>query len=66
MEPSRGEKTICLLFESEAHYDECVEDTARFRQALEERYKRHPELFPARFAEGFWLHDRSLSEWLQL
>ena len=66
MEASRGEKTICVPFESEAHYEGCVLDKARFRQALEEIHRRHPELFPSRFEEGFVLHDRYFSERLQL
>ena len=60
MEPSRG-KSICLPFESEAHYEACVADPERFRQHLEALHAEHPELFPERFAEGFGFHDKSWS-----
>jgi hypothetical protein len=29
--PSRGQKHICLLFESEADYQLCVKDTEKYR-----------------------------------
>ena len=57
MEPSRG-KSICLPFESEAHYEACVADPERFRQYLEALHVKHPALFPERFAEGFGFHDK--------
>ena len=60
MEPSRG-KSICVPFESEAHYEACVADPECFRQHLEALHAEHPELFPERFAEGFGFHDKSWS-----
>jgi len=60
MEPSRG-KRICVPFESEAQYEACVADPECFRQHLEARHAEHPELFPARVAEGFGFHDKSWS-----
>jgi hypothetical protein len=66
MEPSRGDKSICLPFDSETHYDACVRSPRLFRQALLERYERHPELFPTRFGEGFTLDDRRYSVRQQL
>ena len=55
--PSRGQKHICLLFESEAHYQACVADPAKYRAHLIESQQRHPELFPQAFAAGFAFHD---------
>ncbi len=66
MEASRGDKTICLPFESEKHYNSCMRDAKRFRQTLTELYNRHPELFPTRFGEGFSIDDKRVSERQQL
>lgn len=55
--PSRGRKHICLFFESEAHYQACVSDLAKYRAHLIESQQRHPELFPQAFAAGFSFHD---------
>jgi hypothetical protein len=60
MEPSRG-KSICLPFESEEHDAACVADPESFRQHLTAVFGQHPELLPARIAEGFMLHDKSWS-----
>ena len=57
MEPSRG-KSICVPFDSDEHYAACVADPESFRQHLTEVFGLHPELFPARTAEGFVLHDK--------
>ena len=43
--PSRGHKHICVPFASEAHYQECVEDVAQYRQYLTTMSQQHPELF---------------------
>jgi hypothetical protein len=66
METSRGDKSICLPFQSEEHYEACMRDPKLFRRELEELYERYPELFPARFGEGFTLDDRRCSEKQQL
>src|SRR5215467_550727 len=55
--PSRGQKHICLLFESEVHYQACVADLAKYRAYLIESQLQHPELFPQAFAGGFSFHD---------
>ena len=60
MEPSRG-KSICVPFDSDEHYAACVADPESFRQHLTEVFGRYPELFPARTAEGFVLHDKRWS-----
>src|ERR671924_2209234 len=67
MEPSRG-KRICVPFDSDEHYAVCVADPESFRQHLTEVFGRYPELFPARTAEGFVLHDKrwSLKQQLML
>ena len=60
MEPSRG-KSICVPFDSDEHYAVCVADPGSLRQHLTEVFGRYPELFPARTAEGFVLHDQRWS-----
>ena len=47
MEPSRG-KSICLPFESEAHYEACVADPERFRPHLEALHAEHGVFCPKR------------------
>jgi hypothetical protein len=67
MEPSTDRnKSICVPFESEAHYAKCVADPALFRRHLLAVFERHPELFPDAFAEGFACHDRYRSRKLAL
>lgn len=56
--PSRGQKHICLFFESEEFYKACVEDLTKYRAHLTKEQQRHPELFPQAFAGGFSFHDR--------
>jgi hypothetical protein len=55
--PSRGQKNICLFFESEEFYKACAEDPIKYRAYLIEEQRRHPELFPKAFAGGFTFHD---------
>jgi len=58
MEPSTDRnKTICVPFESEAHYGRCVTDPKLFRRHLLAVFARHPELFPKAFVDGFAFHD---------
>lgn len=67
MEPSTDRtKSICVPFESEAHYVTCVADPQRFRRHLRGVFARHPEIFPAAFAEGFVFHDLYSSSKLNL
>lgn len=49
----RGDKSICLGFESEAEYAKCLEDETRFRRHLTWMYAEHPELFPKEMSSGF-------------
>lgn len=56
--PSRGQKHICLFFESEEFYEACVEAPTKYRAYLIKEQRRHPELFPKAFAGGFSFHDR--------
>jgi hypothetical protein len=66
MEASRGDKTICLPFQSEEHYFRCMDDRRLFRAWLEELHGQHPELFPSHFGKGFSLDDRRFSERAQM
>src|SRR4029077_9964192 len=43
---------------SEAHYQECMDDIATYRQHLQATYDQHPELFPQAWAQGYIWHDR--------
>lgn len=54
---SRGQKHICLFFDSEAHYQACVTDLTKYRAHLLQVQKQHPEVFPQTFAAGFSFHD---------
>jgi hypothetical protein len=56
--PSRGSHHICVPFASEAHYQECMDDVAKYRQHLRTMYDQHPELFPQALAQGYTFHDR--------
>ena len=54
MEPSHPlSKTICMPFESEAHYATCLRDTETFRRSIEQVLADAPELFPPELREGF-------------
>lgn len=57
---SRGHRTICLPFAEEA-YLRIINDPAEFRRAIDDRSRTMPELFPARFADGYRLKDDRLS-----
>jgi len=56
--PSRGAKHICVPFASEAHYQACVADVAKYRQHLRTTYEQHPELFPQALDKGYTFHAR--------
>lgn len=56
--PSRGRKHICLPFDTEAQYQECVDDVAKYRQYLTTLMAHHPELFPQALGDGYTFHDR--------
>jgi hypothetical protein len=66
MEASRGDKTLCMPFESAKHYNACMRDATRFRQTLTALSNRHPARFPARFGEGFSIDDKRVSTRQQL
>lgn len=57
-QPSARQHHICLLFESEQHYSDYLADTWKYREFLARQFKQHPELFPAKFAEGYQFHSR--------
>jgi hypothetical protein len=51
--PPRGYKTICLPFENEARYEQCLTDDSEYRKHLEHLARIHPELFPPELGKGF-------------
>lgn len=55
MEPSQT-KTICLAFESEAHYEQCLAHLEQYRQYLWAVWEQHPELLPTGWEQGFSFH----------
>jgi hypothetical protein len=57
---------ICLPFESEAHYQACVDNPAQYRQYLATLIERHPELFPQAMSAGYRFHDWYESRKLKL
>jgi hypothetical protein len=52
----RGHRTICLPIAEEA-YPQIVDDPSEFRRAIDNWFRRMPELFPANFAHGYRLKD---------
>ena len=57
---SRGHRTICLPL-SEEVYLQVVRDPAEFRRAIDDCFRRMPELFPTNFAHGYRLKDDRIS-----
>ena len=57
----RGDKTICVDFESREQYDACVLDKAQFRSHLESWFREYPVLFPPEMAHGFTFHGNLVS-----
>lgn len=57
-QPSRGRKHICMPFESEAQYQDCVADVVKYRAYLTKLCHHHPELFPQTMGAGYTFHDR--------
>jgi hypothetical protein len=57
---SRGHRTICLPI-SEETYSRIVNDPIEFRRAIDDWFRRAPELFPANFARGYELKDDRMS-----
>jgi hypothetical protein len=57
-QPSARNHHICLPFESELHYAECVAETGKYRNFLTQQFARHPELFPAAFSSGYQFHSQ--------
>jgi hypothetical protein len=55
--PSRGRKHICVPFDTEAQYQECVDDVAKYREYLMKLSAQHPELFPQAIGGGYTFHD---------
>ena len=52
----RGCSTICLPLSKDL-YQHIIDSPQRFRQALDQLYRDHPELFPNAFAAGYTLKD---------
>jgi hypothetical protein len=53
---SRGHRTICLPI-PEGTYRQIVNDPQQFRRAIDDSFRRSPELFPPNFALGYQLKD---------
>jgi hypothetical protein len=53
---SRGYRTLCLPIAEET-YRRVVADPAEFRREIDDCFRRMPELFPAKFADGYQLKD---------
>jgi hypothetical protein len=50
-----GDKTICLPLPEGIEYAEWIENSAGYRQYLDEQIAVHPELFPPEIGKGYWL-----------
>ncbi len=57
---SRGHRTLCLPIAEES-YRRIVGTPAEFRRALDDCFRRSPELFPTDFASGYQLKDDRIS-----
>jgi hypothetical protein len=57
---SRGHRTICLPISEEA-YQKIVGDPRAFRTAIDDCFRRAPELFPPNFAGGYQMKDDRVS-----
>jgi len=51
-----GDKTICLPVNSEAEYEQMIQDTPTFRQYLDRQIQKNAELFPVGIDEGYCFH----------
>jgi hypothetical protein len=57
-QPSTRSNHICLPFESVERYSKYIADPGKYREFLDQQFKKYPELFPARFSEGYQFHSR--------
>ncbi len=62
----RGDKTICIPVETEAQYESLMENADACRSHLLQLWRRHPELLPAHFEQGFRFHSFVYSRKLKL
>ncbi|WP_017327115.1 hypothetical protein [Synechococcus sp. PCC 7336] len=53
----RGDKSICMPVETEAQYQSLMENADACRSHLMQLWRRHPELLPAHFEQGFRFHS---------
>ncbi len=60
--PPQHRHPICIAFESEEHYSQCVQDTKKYREYTELIFKAFPESFPEGFEKGFTFHDQYTSK----
>lgn len=51
-----GQKTICLDFISEKHYQDSLQRQSKFKTHLESYVQTCPELFPAEITDGWILY----------
>jgi len=63
---NRGDKSICLAFESEGEYAKSMENEERFRKHLAWMYEECPELFPVEMKGGYNLHGFTESKKQQI
>lgn len=58
--------SICLSFESEAQYQDCMKNHQTCRAYLDSLYADYPELFPAEWSRGYVFHGFVFSKKQQL
>ena len=51
-----GDKTICLPMPPDKDYNTFVEDTASYRNYLDQMIEQYPELFPSEIISGYSFH----------
>ena len=63
---SPGHKTICFPFPSEAAYRNLITKGSTFWNNLDELIAKHPELFPSKIVNDYWLHGSVYSKKLDI
>jgi len=60
--PSHREDRTIILSVQQEEYEQIVTMPQKFRAWIDRQHQLNPELFPATFAQGYKLHDKSTSD----
>jgi len=59
--PLNNRKTICINFESEENYQDCMNNKGKFKLHITKTHEKYPELFPKGLSLGWILHGYTSS-----